>query len=88
MKTYLAFLEYDLRVSVRNKRTVFLSYILPVGAFLFLAELFRDRGGDLGSIFNMSVVIGLMGNGLWGAALRGVSDRETDVLRLLELPST
>ena len=82
MKTYLALIKNDLRLALRGRSVVFFNYLFPLMFFFAFAE-FMGGGGSAGmaQVVTMVLVIGIMGNGLWGAGMRLVQEREMNILR-------
>jgi len=91
MKLYLAFIAYDVRLALRYRTAVILNYLFPIGIFVIFGEIFgthRPPGATAamttaytGTFLNLSLIIGALGNGLWGAGMRAVMERESGVLR-------
>jgi len=82
MKTYLALIRLDLRLALRQKSVIFFNYLFPLIFFVTFAQIMHaDRGGAMTQIMTMVVILGVLGNGLFGAGMRTVQDREANVLR-------
>jgi ABC-type multidrug transport system permease subunit len=82
VKTYFALIKNDLRLALRGRSVVFFNYLFPLMFFFAFAE-FMGGGGSAGiaQVVSMVLVIGIMGNGLWGAGMRLVQEREMNILR-------
>src|SRR5947209_4368836 len=82
MKAFLAFLKMDLRLAGRNRAVLFFNYFFPLIFFFVFGQLFdAQQGNVILLVVTMVTVIGILGNGLFGAGMRAVMDREENVLR-------
>ncbi len=82
MKTYLALILNDIRLAFRQRVVIFFNYLMPMGFFLIFATAFHaEQGGAILQTVTMVSVIGILGNGLFGAGMRAVQERETNILR-------
>lgn len=82
MKPYLALLRNDIRLAYRQKAVIFFNYLMPLGFFYLFAQAnHAERGGVIAQIITMVLVIGILGNGLFGGGMRAVQDRESNILR-------
>jgi imidazolonepropionase-like amidohydrolase/ABC-type multidrug transport system permease subunit len=82
MKPYLALIQNDVRLAFRQKTVIFFNYLMPLMFFFLFAQInHAERGGVILQVVTMVLVIGILGNGLFGAGLRAVQDRETNILR-------
>ncbi|MGZ5020084.1 MAG: ABC transporter permease, partial [Chthoniobacterales bacterium] len=82
MKAYLALLRNDLRLALRNRAVIFFNYFFPLVFFFIFAMLFdAKKGGTITRIVTSVLSLGILGNGLFGAGMRAVMDREANVLR-------
>ncbi len=82
MKTYWALFRNNMRLTMRDRGVLFFNYLFPFLFFFAFAELFHAGTGETIAYFVATVlVIGIMGNGFFGAGLRSVNERETNVLR-------
>ncbi|MGH9657721.1 MAG: ABC transporter permease, partial [Bryobacteraceae bacterium] len=81
MKAYLALIHIDLKLALRDRIVIFFNYLFPLLFFFVFAELMGGPGGGMATVVTMVLSMGVLGNGLWGAGMRLVIDRETDVLR-------
>jgi len=82
MKGYLALIGLDLRLALRQKSVLFFNYLFPLIFFVtFTQILHAERGGAITQILTMVTIIGVLGNGLFGAGMRAVQEREANILR-------
>ena len=82
MKAYIALFRSNLQLTMRDRSVVFFNYLFPLIFFFAFAELFH-AGTGMGIAYFVGTVLtmGILGNGLWGAGMRSVQDREADILR-------
>ncbi len=82
MKAFLALARIDLKLALRNRSVLFFNYFFPLIFFFMFGFLMNaEQGSRIIQVVSMVTAIGLLGNGLFGAGMRAVQDRETDVLR-------
>jgi imidazolonepropionase-like amidohydrolase/ABC-type multidrug transport system permease subunit len=83
MKAYLALTGNELRLAFRDKQVLFFNYAFPlIFFFLLSAMLHAERGGSAITVIVTNVlVIGILGNGFFGAGIRAVQEREQNILR-------
>ncbi|MFN2621258.1 MAG: amidohydrolase family protein [Chthoniobacterales bacterium] len=82
MKAFLALTRIDLKLALRNRSVLFFNYFFPlIFFFMFGFLMHAEQGSRILQVVSMVTAIGLLGNGLFGAGMRAVQDRETDVLR-------
>jgi imidazolonepropionase-like amidohydrolase/ABC-type multidrug transport system permease subunit len=82
MKSYLALIRNDIRLAVRQKAVLFFNWLLPLTFFFTFAQAFHaEQGGAILQVLTMVIVIGMLGNGLIGAGMRAVQERENNILR-------
>jgi imidazolonepropionase-like amidohydrolase/ABC-type multidrug transport system permease subunit len=82
MKTFLALLKIDLKLASRNRAALFFNYLFPLIFFFMFAQMYdAGQGNIILYVVTMVTVIGILGNGLWGAGMRAVQDREENILR-------
>ena len=82
MKSYLALIKVDLKLAFRDKAVIFFNYLFPLIFFFVFAGLMRaERGGTISYVVSLVLVMGILGNGLFGAGLRAVQEREANILR-------
>src|SRR5215831_17732196 len=82
MKAYLALFRTNMKLTLRDRGVIFFNYLFPLIFFFSFAELFHAGAGQ-GTAFFVSTVLtmGILGNGLFGAGMRAVQERETNILR-------
>jgi imidazolonepropionase-like amidohydrolase/ABC-type multidrug transport system permease subunit len=82
MRPYIAEIVINLRLTSRDRMVLFFNYAFPLIFFFIFAALFHaEQGGAATQVVTMSLVIGILGNGLFGAGIRSVVDREAGILR-------
>jgi imidazolonepropionase-like amidohydrolase/ABC-type multidrug transport system permease subunit len=82
MKSYVALIQLDLKLALRQKSVLFFNYMFPLIFFVIFAQAMHgDRGNAMTQVLTMVVIIGVLGNGLFGAGVRAVQERESNVLR-------
>ncbi len=82
MKALLALMRIDLKLALRNKAVLFFNYFFPlIFFFVFALMMHANQGAKINLVVTMVVALGILGNGLFGAGMRAVMDREANVLR-------
>src|SRR6476469_6096464 len=83
MKPYLAQIRSNLRLMNRDRTVLFFNYFFPLMFFIIFAMSFggSKNPGAMGQVVNMVLVLGVLGSGFFGAGMRAVQDRATNVLR-------
>jgi len=82
MKSFLALLKIDLKLAARNRAVLFFNYFFPLMFFFIFAQLFdANQGAAILQVVTMVIVLGILGNGLFGAGMRAVQEREENILR-------
>ncbi len=83
MKPYVAQIRSNLRLMGRDRSVLFFSYLFPLIFFFVFAQSFRaaESPAVMTQVIAMVLIIGILGNGFFGAGMRAVQDRETNVLR-------
>jgi ABC-2 type transport system permease protein len=82
MKSYIALIDLNLKLALRQKSVLFFNYLFPLIFFgVFAQAMHGDSSGAMTQIVTMVVVIGVLGNGLFGAGIRAVQEREANILR-------
>ena len=82
MKAFLALLKIDLKLAARNRAVLFFNYFFPLMFFFIFAQLFdASQGAAILQVVTMVIVLGILGNGLFGAGMRAVQEREENILR-------
>src|SRR6266705_1920467 len=82
MEAFLALLNIDLKLASRNRSVLFFNYFFPLTFFFVFAQLFdAGQGSAILHVVAMVIVLGILGNGLFGAGMRAVQEREENILR-------
>ena len=82
MKAFLALLKIDLKLASRNRAVLFFNYLFPLAFFFIFAQMFdASQGSAILQVVAMVIVFGILGNGLFGAGMRAVQEREENILR-------
>ncbi|MES1262112.1 MAG: ABC transporter permease, partial [Acidobacteriota bacterium] len=82
MKPYLALIHTEIRLAYRQKMVLFFNYLMPlIFFFVFAQTAHAEQGGAITQVFTMVIVIGILGNGLFGGGMRAVQEREANILR-------
>jgi imidazolonepropionase-like amidohydrolase/ABC-type multidrug transport system permease subunit len=76
MKPYLALIALDLKLALRQKSVLFFNYLFPLIFFFSFAQVMH-----MTQVLTLVIIFGVLGNGLFGAGMRTVQDREANVLR-------
>jgi ABC-type multidrug transport system permease subunit len=82
MKPYLTLIRMDVRLAFRQRIVIFFNYLMPlIFFFVFAQSMHAEQGGAILQIITMVTVIGILGNGLFGAGMRAAQERENNILR-------
>ncbi|MBA2432170.1 MAG: amidohydrolase family protein [Chthoniobacterales bacterium] len=82
MKALLALTTIDLKLALRNRSVLFFNYFFPLIFFFAFGFIMKaEQGSRILQVVTMVFAIGVLGNGLFGAGMRAVQERESDVLR-------
>src|SRR5471030_2394638 len=82
MKVYLALFKSNMRLTMRDRGVLFFNYLFPLIFFFAFAEMFHaGMGSGIAYFVSTVLVMGILGNGLWGAGMRAVQEREANILR-------
>lgn len=83
MKSYLSLIAIDLRLAARQRAVIFFNYLFPLIFFFVFAMIFRNQPGrgTMTQVLTMSISLGVLGNGLFGAGMRSLQEREMNILR-------
>jgi ABC-type multidrug transport system permease subunit len=82
VKSYLTLIRMEARLAFRQRVVIFFNYLMPLTFFFVFGQISHaERGGAITQIVVMVLVIGILGNGLFGAGMRAVQDRENNILR-------
>ena len=83
MKPYIAQISSNLRLLGRDRAVLVYSAIFPLVFFFVFAQAFHagSSPGAMAEVIARVMIIGVLGSGFFGAGIRTVLDRETNVLR-------
>jgi imidazolonepropionase-like amidohydrolase/ABC-type multidrug transport system permease subunit len=82
MKAYQALIEIDLKLALRQRSVIFFNYLFPlIFFFIFAQAMHAERGAAMTIVISMVLIIGILGNGFFGAGIRAVQEREANILR-------
>jgi imidazolonepropionase-like amidohydrolase/ABC-type transport system involved in cytochrome c biogenesis permease component len=83
MKPYIAQIRSNLRLMGRDRTVLFFNFFFPLIFFVIFAVAFggSKNPGGMAQVVNMVLVLGVLGSGFFGAGMRAVQDRETNILR-------
>jgi ABC-2 type transport system permease protein len=83
MKPYLSLIAIDLKLATRLRAVLFFQYIFPLVIFFVFALAFRAQRdpSQMTTVLTMSISLGVLGNGLFGAGMRTLQEREMNILR-------
>ncbi|HTM47544.1 MAG TPA: ABC transporter permease, partial [Bryobacteraceae bacterium] len=82
MRPYLAMIKIDILLASRDRSVIFFNYLFPLIFFFVFSEMMgASRSGGVSNVVTMVLTIGILGNGLWGAGMRAVQEREQNILR-------
>ena len=84
MKEYLAIIAMDIKLALRLRAVIFFNYLFPlIFFFTFATFLGRSSGQRDNMVFvvTMSVTLGVLGSGFFGAGIRAIQERELGILR-------
>ena len=82
MKTYWALIKIDLKLATRVRTALFFNYMFPLIFYFIFAQSFHaEQGGVINQVVAMVATLGVIGNGLFGAGMRAVAERENNILR-------
>lgn len=90
MKPYLAQIKSSLLLLGRDRAVLFFSVIFPMVFFFVFAQAFdaSKSPGAMAQVLAAVIIIGVLGNGFFGAGMRTVQDREANVLRRFKVAPT
>src|SRR5271170_2062750 len=82
MKSYKALIALDLKLALRQRSVIFFNYLFPlIFFFIFSQAMHAERGAAMTIVISMVLIIGILGNGFFGAGIRAVQEREANILR-------
>jgi ABC-2 type transport system permease protein len=83
LRAYLSLIAIDLKLALRLRTVIFFNYLFPL-IFFFTVGTFMAAGQSperATIVVTMSVTLGILGNGLFGAGIRTLQERELNILR-------
>jgi len=81
MKQYLAIIIMDIKLALRLRAVIFFNYLFPLIFFFTFATVLRGESGAMTFVVTMSVTLGVLGSGFFGAGIRAIQERELGILR-------
>ncbi|HLK22499.1 MAG TPA: ABC transporter permease [Bryobacteraceae bacterium] len=82
INSYLAMAAINLKLTFRDRTVIFFNYLFPLVFFFIFAQLYHaEQGGAIIQVLTMVLNIGILGSGFFGAGIRAVQERETNILR-------
>src|SRR5258708_1971049 len=83
MKAYVELIKIDLKLALRLRAVIFFNYIfLVIFCFTFGAVFHVGQSIDnITRVITMSLALGVLGSGLFGAGIRALQERELNILR-------
>ncbi len=82
MRAYIALFRSNMQLTLRDRSVLFFNYLFPFLFFFAFAELFKaGTGSGIAYFVGTVLTMGILGNGLWGAGMRSVQEREANILR-------
>ena len=83
MKAYLELIKIDLKLALRQRTVIFFNYLFPLIFFFAMGSAFRAAQSyrSAAQVMTMSLTLGILGSGLFGAGVRSIQEREMNILR-------
>jgi ABC transporter DrrB family efflux protein len=81
MKPYLAVIAMDVKLALRLRAVIFFNYLFPLIFFFTFATVLRGKANSMAYVVTMSVTLGVLGSGFFGAGIRAIQEREMGILR-------
>ena len=83
MRAYLELIKIDLKLALRLRAVIFFNYLFPLIFFFTFGALLRasQSRANITLVMTMSITLGVLGNGLFGAGMRAIQERELNILR-------
>lgn len=82
MGAYISQIRINLRLTIRDRTVLFFNFLFPmIFFFIFGFMMHAEQGGAIVQIVNMVLTLGILGSGFFGAGMRSVMDRESNILR-------
>ncbi len=82
-KTYLSLIGIDIKLALRQRAVIFFNYLFPLIFFFTFASVLGARSipGRASYVVTMSLTLGVLGSGFFGAGVRAIQEREMNILR-------
>jgi ABC-type multidrug transport system permease subunit len=71
----------DIRLALRLRAVIFFNYLFPLIFFFTFATVLKGESGAMTFVVTMSVTLGVLGSGFFGAGIRAIQERELGILR-------
>jgi ABC-type multidrug transport system permease subunit len=71
----------DIKLALRLRVVIFFNYLFPLIFFFGFAVLMHRNVEQMVFVENMSVTLGVLGSGFFGAGIRAIQERELNILR-------
>jgi len=81
MKQYLTIIAMDIKLALRLRAVIFFNYLFPLIFFFTFAAFMGKDQYQVAYVVRMSVTLGVLGSGFFGAGMRAIQDRELNILR-------
>lgn len=83
MRAYLELIKIDLKLALRLRTVIFFNYLFPMIFFFTFGSVLGARNSLANTtlVVTMSLTLGVLGNGLFGAGIRALQERELNILR-------
>jgi ABC-type multidrug transport system permease subunit len=83
MKSYLELIKIDLKLALRLRTVIFFNYLFPLIFFFTFGTIFHagQSVDAITQVITMSLALGVLGSGLFGAGIRSLQERELGILR-------
>src|SRR5215470_18924918 len=83
MRAYIELIKIDIKLALRQRTVIFFNYLFPLVFFFAMSSAMRARqnAGNAAYVMNMSLTLGVLGSGLFGAGVRAIQERELNILR-------
>ena len=89
MNKYIINIVTNLKLTTRDKMALFFSAVFPLMFFFIFAQMYGSGlGGGIIQVVASVLIIGVLGNGFFGAGMRAVQERETGILRRYKVAPT
>ena len=81
MKQYLAIIAMDIKLALRLRAVIFFNYLFPLIFFFTFATMLHRSLDQMAFVVTMSITLGVLGSGFFGAGIRAIQEREMNILR-------